>query len=409
MDRLYDVDPEIAHLLVHEEERQRTCVQLIASENYASQAVMDAQGSVATNKYAEGLPGKRYYGGCEFVDGIESLAIERAKQLYGAAYVNVQPHSGSSANLAVYHALLEPGDTILGMSLDAGGHLSHGHPVNVSGKLFNAIHYGVNDQGLIDYDQVSQLAQKYKPKLIIAGFSAYSQVINWAFFAEVAKSCGAYFLADMAHVSGLIAAGQYPSPIPHADIVTSTTHKTLRGPRGGMILSRSVEMGKKINRSIFPGMQGGPLMHVIAAKAVCYHEAMTPSFKIYQQQVVRNAQVMAKALMDAGYHVISGEPQCHMFLLSLEGKKLNGAQAQDVLDRAGITVNKNAIPNDQLPPTQTSGLRIGLAAMTTRGMTEEQTLRLTQMIVTILDHPDEETIADIAEGVSELLSSLSII
>ena len=367
--------------------RQEAHIELIASENYASPRVLEAQGSQLTNKYAEGYPGKRYYGGCEFVDIAENLAIDYAKQLFGATYVNVQPHSGSQANSAVFQALVTPGDTILGMSLDAGGHLTHGAKPNFSGKHYNAIQYGLNEQGLIDYDQVASLAREHKPKMIIAGFSAYSQIVDWAKFREIADEVGAYLLVDMAHVSGLVAAGVYPSPLPHAHVVTSTTHKTLRGPRSGVILSaeNNPDIEKKLQSAVFPGGQGGPLMHVIAAKAICFKEAMEPEFKTYQQQVVKNAQAMAKVFMDRGYDIVSGGTEDHPFLLSLIKQGVTGKDADAALGRAHITVNKNAVPNDPQSPFVTSGLRIGTPAVTTRGFGEEECTQLAGWICDILD------------------------
>lgn len=381
-------DKAMMDAILREKERQNNTIQLIASENFTSQDVLRAQGSILTNKYAEGLPGKRYYGGCEDVDVVENLAIERAKALFGADYVNVQPHSGSSANLAVFSALLNPGDTILGMDLNAGGHLTHGHPVNFSGKTYQAVSYGINSEGQIDYDEVARLANEHKPKLIIAGFSAYSQVIDWERFAKIAKSIDAYFMADMAHVSGLVAAGVYPSPIPHADVVTSTTHKTLRGPRGGMILARASGLTKLFDKAVFPGTQGGPLMHVIAAKGVCYLEAMQPEFKDYQTQVIKNAQIMAEVLTAGGLEIISNKPHCHMFLLSLVSLEMSGRDAQAHLEACGIIVNKNSIPNDPLPPMKTSGIRIGSQAMTTRGMDEAGARQVANWILRVLKDPD---------------------
>lgn len=407
-EKIEKVDPEITKLLLEEKNRQINTIQLIASENFTSGAVLAAQGSIATNKYAEGLPKKRYYGGCETIDAIETLAIERAKTLFKADFVNVQPHSGSSANIAVFAALLEPHDTILAMSLDAGGHLTHGHPVNISGKYFNTVHYGINDEGLIDYDEVRELAIKHKPKLIIAGFSAYSQVIDWAIFADIAKECKAYYMVDMAHVAGLVAAGLYPSPIPHADIVTSTTHKTLRGPRGGMILAKKNDaLTKKLNKGVFPMTQGGPLMHVIAAKAVCYHEAMQKSFVTYQTQVIRNTQIMAAVFVEEGFKVISGVPKCHMFLLSLEGAGINGHEAQELLESVGIIVNKNSIPNDPLPPNKTSGIRIGSQAMTTRGMNAEQAKKIALWMAGLLKAPKDAKLYQ--SKVQEVLKKMSTV
>jgi glycine hydroxymethyltransferase len=380
-------DPQLAKALDAERTRQEEHIELIASENYASPRVLEAQGSVLTNKYAEGYPGKRYYGGCEFVDIAEQLAIDRAKQLFGADYANVQPHSGSQANAAAYLALLQPGDTIVGMSLDHGGHLTHGAKVNFSGKLFKAFQYGVKpENGEIDYDQVKKLAEEHRPKMIIAGFSAYSRVVDWKKFSEIAKSVGAYFVVDMAHVAGLIAAGEYPNPIPFADVVTTTTHKTLRGPRGGLILARANdEITKKLNSLVFPGTQGGPLMHVIAAKAVALLEALQPEFKEYQKQVVKNARAMAARLVSRGYNIVSGGTDNHLFLLSLIGRDITGKDADAALGKANITVNKNAVPNDPRPPMVTSGLRIGTPASTTRGFKEREIEQVADFIAEILD------------------------
>jgi glycine hydroxymethyltransferase len=385
-------DPELAEALEGELGRQEDHIELIASENYASPRVLEAQGSVLTNKYAEGYPGKRYYGGCEFVDIAETLAIERAKQLFGAAYANVQPHSGSQANAAVYFALLSPGDTILGMSLDHGGHLTHGAKVNFSGKLFKAVQYGiVPDTGIIDYDQVDRLAQEHRPKMIVAGFSAYSRVIDWARFRAIADSIGAYLFVDMAHVAGLIAAGVYPNPVPFADVVTTTTHKTLRGPRGGLILARPhADLHKKFNSMVFPGIQGGPLMHVIAAKAVAFLEALQPEFKAYSAQVIANARAMTKVLQQRGYKIVSGGTDNHLFLLDLIDKNITGKDADAALGRAHITVNKNAVPNDPRPPSISSGLRIGTPAVTTRGFKEPEVQQLSNWIADVLDHLGDE-------------------
>jgi glycine hydroxymethyltransferase len=384
--RIADFDPELAAAMAAERQRQEDHVELIASENYASPRVLEAQGSVLTNKYAEGYPGKRYYGGCEHVDVAERLAIERVKQLFGADYANVQPHSGSQANAAVYLALLNPGDTILGMSLAHGGHLTHGAKVNFSGKLFNAVQYGVDANGLIDYAEVERLAMEHRPKMLVAGFSAYSQIIDWARMAEIAKSVGAYFFVDMAHIAGLVAAGVYPNPVPHADVVTSTTHKTLRGPRGGIILARAnEELEKKFQSLVFPGTQGGPLMHVIAAKAVAFKEALEPEFKTYQQQVVKNAQAMAETLMARGYKIVSGGTQNHLMLIDLIGRDVSGKDAEAALGAAHITVNKNAVPNDPRSPFVTSGLRIGTPAVTTRGYTEKECRDLAGWIADVLD------------------------
>ncbi|MDX9765557.1 MAG: serine hydroxymethyltransferase [Chiayiivirga sp.] len=392
-------DPELARAIAAESQRQEDHVELIASENYASPRVMEAQGSKLTNKYAEGYPGKRYYGGCEYVDVAERLAIERVKELFGADYANVQPHSGSQANQAVYFALLQPGDTILGMSLAHGGHLTHGAKVNASGKLFHAVQYGVDDQGLIDYDEVERLALEHRPKMVVAGFSAYSQVIDWARFRAIADKVGAWLFVDMAHVAGLIAAGVYPSPLPHAHAVTSTTHKTLRGPRGGIILASRAAMGdaaeeieKKLQSIVFPGIQGGPLMHVIAAKAVAFKEALDPSFKTYQQQVVKNAQAMANALIARGYKIVSGGTQNHLMLVDMIGKEVSGKDAEAALGRAHITVNKNSVPNDPRSPFVTSGLRLGTPAVTTRGYVEQDCVDLANWIADILDAPNDEAV-----------------
>ncbi len=393
-------DPQVAKALAQESQRQEEHIELIASENYASPLVMAAQGSKLTNKYAEGYPGKRYYGGCEFVDDVETLAIERAKELFGADYANVQPHSGSQANAAVYHALVEPGDTIMGMDLSAGGHLTHGSPVNFSGKLFNVIPYGLDtDTDLIDYDEVQALATEHKPKMIIAGFSAYSQVVDWARFREIADSVGAYLFVDMAHVAGLVATGHYPSPIPHADVCTTTTHKTLRGPRGGLILARANdELTKKFNSLVFPGTQGGPLMHVIAAKAVALKEALEPGFKEYQGKVCENAKVMASVLAERGYPIISGGTENHLMLVSLIERGITGKAADAALGRAYITVNKNSVPNDPQSPFVTSGLRLGTPAITTRGFGVEETRQLTGWIADILDDVENEEIIDRVRG-----------
>jgi glycine hydroxymethyltransferase len=380
-------DPELAKAIKGERQRQEDHVELIASENYASPRVLEAQGSVLTNKYAEGYPGKRYYGGCEYVDIAEQLAIDRAKKLFGADYANVQPHSGSQANAAAYYALIQPGDPILGMSLDHGGHLTHGAKVNFSGKFFKAAQYGIkSDTGEIDYEQVQRLADEHKPKMIIAGFSAYSRVIDWSKFATIAKSVGAYFVVDMAHVAGLVAAGFYPNPIAHADVVTTTTHKTLRGPRGGLILAKANdEITKKLNSLVFPGTQGGPLMHVIAAKAVAFLEALQPEFKEYQRQVQKNARAMAARLAKKGYPIVSGGTDNHLFLMSLAARNITGKDADAALGRANITVNKNAVPNDPRPPMVTSGIRIGTPASTTRGFKEAEIEQVADFIVEILD------------------------
>ncbi len=389
-------DPALGGAIVSERKRQEEHLELIASENYTSPRVLEAQGSVLTNKYAEGYPGKRYYGGCEFVDVAEQLAIERAKKLFGAAYANVQPHSGSQANAAVYLALLAPGETLLGMSLDHGGHLTHGAKVNFSGKLFNAVQYGLDPAtGEIDYAAVERLAHEYRPKMILAGFSAYSRVINWQRFRAIADAVGAWFMVDMAHVAGLVAAGVYPNPVPHADVVTTTTHKTLRGPRGGLILAREhPDLHKKLNSMIFPGIQGGPLMHVIAAKAVALLEALAPEFKSYQQQVVANARGLAKALQERGYRIVSGGTDNHLFLLDLIGKEYTGKDADAALGRAHITVNKNAVPNDPRPPFVTSGLRIGTPAITTRGFGLAEARHVGSLISDVLDTMGDESVID---------------
>ncbi|GLQ90447.1 serine hydroxymethyltransferase [Dyella flagellata] len=387
-------DEELAKAIADEARRQEDHVELIASENYASPRVLEAQGSVLTNKYAEGYPGKRYYGGCEYVDVAERLAIERLKKLFGATYANVQPHSGSQANQAVYFALINPGDTILGMSLAHGGHLTHGAKVNLSGKIYNAVQYGVNEDGLVDYDEVERLAVEHKPKMIVAGFSAYSQVMDWARFRAIADKVGAYLFVDMAHVAGLIAAGVYPSPLPHAHVVTSTTHKTLRGPRGGIVLAKDPgeEIEKKLQSIVFPGIQGGPLMHVIAAKAVAFKEALEPSFREYQAQVVKNAKVMAKTLIERGYKVVSGGTENHLMLIDLIGREVTGKDAEAALGKAHITVNKNAVPNDPRSPFVTSGLRVGTPAITTRGYKEADVVELTHWICDVLDAPGDESV-----------------
>ncbi|MFV3388140.1 MULTISPECIES: serine hydroxymethyltransferase [Pseudomonas] len=378
-------DAELFAAMEQEAQRQEEHIELIASENYTSPAVMEAQGSVLTNKYAEGYPGKRYYGGCEYVDVVEQLAIDRAKELFGADYANVQPHSGSQANSAVYMALLNAGDTVLGMSLAHGGHLTHGASVSFSGKIYNAVQYGINDQGLIDYDEVERLAVEHKPKMIIAGFSAYSQVLDFPRFRAIADKVGAYLFVDMAHVAGLVAAGLYPNPVPFADVVTTTTHKTLRGPRGGLILARkNEELEKKFNSAVFPGGQGGPLEHVIAAKAVCFKEALQPEFKAYQAQVIKNAQTMAQVFIDNGYDVVSGGTENHLFLLSLIKQDITGKDADAALGRAFITVNKNSVPNDPRSPFVTSGLRIGTPAVTTRGFKEDECRQLAGWICEVL-------------------------
>ena len=391
---LHEQDPDIAAFIAQENERQEHHIELIASENYTSKAVMQAQGSQLTNKYAEGYPGKRYYGGCEAVDKVEQLAIDRAKALFEADYVNVQPHSGSQANTAVYMALLNPGDTILGLSLDHGGHLTHGAKPNFSGKLYNAIQYGLNPEtGEIDYDQVEALAKEHKPKMIVAGFSAYSRVVDWQKFRDIADSVGAYLLVDMAHVAGLVAAGVYPSPINAAHVVTTTTHKTLRGPRGGLIMCKAnPELEKKFNSLIFPGIQGGPLMHVIAAKAVALQEAMTAEFRAYQKQVVINAQAMANVFMKRGFDVVSNGTDNHMFLLSLVSKGMTGKEADAVLNSVNITVNKNTVPNDPQSPFVTSGIRIGTPAVTSRNFSEEDCGQLAHWICDVLTAPEDNAV-----------------
>ena len=404
-----DADPDLWNAMQRELHRQEDHIELIASENYVSPAVLQAQGSVLTNKYAEGYPGKRYYGGCEFVDIAEQLAIARAKQLFGAEYANVQPHSGSQANAAVYLSVLKPGDTILGMSLAHGGHLTHGASVNFSGKLFNAVTYGLNpDTEAIDYDQVAKLAQEHKPKMIVAGASAYSLVIDWKRFRAIADSVGAYLFVDMAHYAGLVAAGEYPSPVGIAHFVTSTTHKTLRGPRGGIILA-GAEMEKPINSTIFPGIQGGPLMHVIAAKAVAFREALRPEFKIYQKQVKINAQAMATTLTERGLRIVSGRTESHLFLVDLRTKKITGKDAEAALGRAHITVNKNAIPNDPEKPFVTSGIRIGTPAMTTHGFGTAEAAQVANLIADVLDAPqDDKMVARVAGEISALCRRLPV-
>jgi len=382
-------DPELWSAIQLENQRQQDHIELIASENYASPAVMQAQGSQLTNKYAEGYPGKRYYGGCEFVDIAETLAIERLKKLYGANFANVQANSGSQANQAVFLALLNPGDTIMGMSLAEGGHLTHGMALNMSGKWFNVVSYGLDEHEDINYAQMEQIAHEKKPKLIIAGASAFSLKIDWARFAKVANDIGAYLLVDMAHYSGLIAGGAYPNPVPHAHIVTSTTHKSLRGPRGGIILMNDEEIAKKINSAIFPGLQGGPLMHVIAAKAVAFQEALSPEFKAYQQQVLKNADALAKALIERGLRIVSGRTESHVMLVDLRSKKLTGKTAEAVLGSAHITCNKNGIPNDPEKPFVTSGIRLGSPAMTTRGFKEVEATKVGHLIADVLDHPED--------------------
>ena len=402
-----DYDPDLWKALKGELDRQEDHIELIASENYASLSVLEAQGSVLTNKYAEGYPGKRYYGGCEFVDVAESLAIERAKELFEADFANVQPHSGSSANLAVYMALCEPGDVILGMSLDHGGHLSHGTSVNFSGKTYKAVQYGLDEEtGDIDYKQVESLAKKHKPKVIIAGFSAFSGIVDWEKFRFIADEVGAYLFVDMAHVAGLVAAGLYPSPIPFADVVTTTTHKTLRGPRGGLILAKhNEEIQKKINSSVIPGSQGGPLMHIIAAKAVCFKEALEPEFKDYQAQVKLNAKTMARTFMDRGINIVSNGTENHMFLVDLINKGVTGKEADAALGLANITVNKNAVPNDPESPFVTSGLRIGTPAATTRGFKEVEVAEVASWICDIIENLNDEKVVLEVKGKVKILCS----
>ena len=385
------VDPELAKYEELERVRQDEHIELIASENYTSPAVMEVQGSQLTNKYAEGYPGKRFYGGCEYVDEVEKLAIERIKKLYGAEYANVQPHSGSQANQAVYFSILKPGDTIMGMNLGHGGHLTHGSPANLSGKLFNIVPYGLNDKEEIDYDEMERIAIECKPKLLIGGASAYALRFDWERMAAIAKKVGAYFMVDMAHYSGLIAGGVYPNPVPHADFVTSTTHKTLRGPRGGIILAKA-EFEKSINSYVFPGLQGGPLMHVIAGKAVAFLEALQPEFKTYQAQVLKNASVMAEELAKRGLRIISGRTESHVFLVDLRPKGLTGKAADAALGLAHITVNKNSIPNDPESPFVTSGIRIGSPAITTRGFKEEEARLVANLIADVLDNPTDEAV-----------------
>lgn len=394
-DTIAGFDDELHQAMESERRRQEEHIELIASENYASPRVLEAQGSVLTNKYAEGYPGKRYYGGCEFVDVAEQLAIDRAKELWGAEYANVQPHSGAQANAAVFLALLNAGDTILGMSLAHGGHLTHGASVNFSGRNYNAIQYGIDEEnGEIRYDQVRELAHEHKPKLIIAGFSAYSRVVDWARFREIADEVGAYYMVDMAHVAGLVAGGVYPNPVPHADVVTSTTHKSPRGPRSGIILSRDNELAKKLNSAVFPGMQGGPLMHVIAAKAVAFREALQPEFREYQHNVVANAKAMAETFQERGLRIVSGGTDNHLFLLDLTPKNVTGKDADAALGRAHITVNKNAIPNDPQPPFVTSGLRIGTPAGTTRGFGKEEFQQIAHWISDIVEDIGNEAVID---------------
>jgi glycine hydroxymethyltransferase len=400
---LANVDPELFAAIQQENTRQQDHIELIASENYTSPAVMEAQGSQLTNKYAEGYPGKRYYGGCEYVDIAEQLAIDRVKELFGAEAANVQPNSGSQANQGVFFAMLKPGDTIMGMSLAEGGHLTHGMALNMSGKWFNVVSYGLTPEEDIDYDAMERLAHEHKPKLIIAGASAFSLKIDFARFAKVAKDIGAYFMVDMAHYAGLIAAGEYPNPVPHADFVTSTTHKSLRGPRGGIILMKA-EFEKQINSAIFPGIQGGPLMHVIAGKAVAFKEALTPEFKAYQQQVVKNADALAKALIARGLRIVSGRTESHVMLVDLRSKNLTGKEAEAILGRAHMTCNKNGIPNDPQKPFVTSGIRLGSPAFTTRGFVEADATKVGHLIADVLDNPNDETVIERVKAEVKLLT-----
>ena len=403
------VDPEIWAAIQAENQRQEAHIELIASENYTSPAVMAAQGSQLTNKYAEGYPGKRYYGGCEHVDVVEQLAIDRLKQLYGANFANVQPNSGSQANQGVFFGLLQPGDTIMGMSLAEGGHLTHGMPLNMSGKWFKVVSYGLDANEAIDYEAMERLAHEHRPKLIIAGASAYSLRIDFERFSRVAKAIGAIFMVDMAHYAGLIAAGVYPNPVPHADVVTSTTHKSLRGPRGGIILMNDEAIAKKVNSAIFPGIQGGPLMHVIAGKAVAFHEALQPDFKAYQQQVLANARVLAETLIERGLRIVSGRTESHVMLVDLRPKGLTGKEAEAVLGQAHMTCNKNGIPNDPQKPMVTSGIRLGSPAMTTRGFKEEQARQTGHLIADVLDKPhDEANIAAVRQKVTALTSAFPV-
>ena len=390
MSRLKNFDPEVYKAIVDETRREEDKIVLIASENYASEAILEAQGCVMTNKYAEGYPGRRYYGGCEYVDVVENLAIERAKKIFGAEHVNVQPISGSAANMGVYFAMLKPGDTILGMNLAHGGHLTHGASVSFSGKIFKAVFYGVSkDTGLIDYDEVERIAKEHSPKMIVAGASAYSRILDFERFREIADEIGAYLMVDMAHIAGLVAAGVHPSPVPYADFVTTTTHKTLRGPRGGMILCRE-EYAKEIDKIIFPGIQGGPLMHVIAAKAVAFKEALTPEFRKYQEQVAKNAKALAHGMIDKGYRIVSGGTDNHLMLVDLTSKGITGKEAEEALDKAGITVNKNGIPFDHRPPQVTSGIRLGTAIVSTRGMKEPEMHEIANLIDRVLSNPTDD-------------------
>lgn len=401
LDEVKSVDPEIASCIVKEEERQNSHIELIASENWVSKAVMAAMGSPLTNKYAEGYPGKRYYGGCQCVDEVEQLAIDRAKELFGCTYANVQPHSGAQANLAVFFAMLEPGDKVMGMNLDHGGHLTHGSPVNISGKYFNVVSYGVNDKGVIDYDKVREIAVKEKPKMIIAGASAYARIIDFKKFREIADEVGAYLMVDMAHIAGLVAAGLHPSPIPYADVTTTTTHKTLRGPRGGLILCNQEAADKfNFNKAVFPGIQGGPLEHVIAGKAVCFKEALEPEFAEYQKQIIKNAQALSKGLMDRGVKIVSGGTDNHLMLIDLRGEDVTGKELEKRLDAAHITCNKNTVPNDPRSPFVTSGVRLGTPAVTTRGLKEDDMDMIAECIALVLQ--SEDNIEKVKGMVAEL-------
>ena len=396
---LKTVDPETQKAIDQELSRQREKLEMIASENIVSTAVMQAQGSILTNKYAEGYPGKRYYGGCEYVDVVEQLAIDRAKKLFGAEYANVQPHSGAQANTAVYFALLQPGDTILGMNLTDGGHLTHGSPVNISGKYFKIIPYGVDKETeRIDYDELERLAKEHQPKLIVGGASAYSRVIDFERMAQIAKSVGAYFMVDMAHIAGLVAAGLHPSPVPYADVVTTTTHKTLRGPRGGLILCRDAEFGKQFNKAIFPGIQGGPLMHVVAAKAVAFKEALSDEFKVYQQQVLDNAKALADELVKKGFRIVSGGTDNHLMLVDLRSKNITGKEAQFLLDEIGITANRNTIPFEPLSPFVTSGIRLGTPALTTRGLKEDDIREVADIIADVIENREDSAVIEAAKA-----------
>lgn len=401
LETLANVDPQVQAAIDQELSRQRNKLEMIASENIVSSAVMQAQGSVLTNKYAEGYPGKRYYGGCEYVDVVEQLAIDRAKELFGAGYANVQPHSGAQANTAVFFALLNPGDIILGMNLTDGGHLTHGSPVNISGKYFKIVPYGVDKETeRIDYDEMERLAKEHKPKLIIGGASAYSRIIDFERMAQIAKSVGAYLMIDMAHIAGLVAAGLHPNPVEYADVVTTTTHKTLRGPRGGLILCKDAEFGKQFNKAIFPGIQGGPLMHIIAAKAVAFKEALSDEFKVYQQQVVKNAAVLADELTQKGFRIVSGGTDNHLMLVDLRSKNITGKEAQFLLDDIGITANRNTIPFEPLSPFVTSGIRLGTPALTTRGLKEDDIRQVADIIAKVIDNRDDEAV--IAQAKAEV-------